>query len=587
MEDGRDARGDGRRAVRPGDSPSLALRVGATVPEPAADHVDLVARDPSLRKLYAQAALSQIPRLLASVDRNPMSPTYGCFDRQFWHYRTASFPSEMYQEAVLPLAQVFSFDLPGNRFRGQPRVRELAIAGLRYSARSGHADGSCDDYYPFERALGAAVFSLAAAAEAIVVLACGAGGLARDAEIASWLHRRARWIMRHDESGVLANHHALAAIGLWRVAQVTGRAEYAAAAEARVRRVLAWQSPEGWFEEYGGADPGYQTLTIECLAKYREATGATWLDEPLGRAVAFCRHFLHPDGSYAGEYGSRGTHHFFPAGFEMLASKLPQAADLADGRLRAMVSGKLAALEDDRMYVHVLPSLIDAYRHWSPLRPEKPAEPQTASFQEARILSHRLGLTHTVVSAARGGVFKHFGGDKPPVTDAGLIVELDDGRVAVSQRHDVSRDVSWPRAGDDAKLTVAGPLHFVRFERATPLKQAIFHAGMCLAGRFCRTLVRRLLQGRLITGRRRAPIRLAREFRLPTTAEEKLVVIDTILLSDPRAKVARMMYGSDHQTAYVAASGAYDESALRPWTDLTEYIETLNQRRFVVIERTF
>ncbi|MBI1902592.1 MAG: hypothetical protein HYS13_15935, partial [Planctomycetia bacterium] len=295
-----------------------------------------------MRTLYPQAALPQIPRLLGSVDRNPLSPTYGCFDRQFWHYRTASFPSEMYQEAVLPLAQVYAYDLPLNRWRGEPRVRELAIAGLRYSARSSHADGSCDDYYPFERALGAAVFSLAAAAEAILILRPDAPELTRDEEIMRCLHRRARWIMTHDESGVLTNHHALAALGLLRVAQITGRAEYAAAAEARVRRVLAWQSPEGWFEEYGGADPGYQTLTIEVLAKYQEQTGARWLEEPLRRAVAFCRHFLHHDGSYAGEYGSRGTYHFFPTGFEMLASQLPEAADLADGRLRAMEAGKLA-----------------------------------------------------------------------------------------------------------------------------------------------------------------------------------------------------------------------------------------------------
>ncbi|MBI1904136.1 MAG: hypothetical protein HYS13_23825, partial [Planctomycetia bacterium] len=253
----------------------------------------------------------------------------------------------------------------------------------------------------------------------------------------------------------------------------------------------------------------------------------------------------------------------------------------------AMEAGKLAALEDDRLYVHLLPSLIDAYRHWSPLRPEPIVEPETRYFPQARLLSHRTGTTHTVVSAARGGVFKHFGRDELPVTDAGLIVELANGHVAVSQRHDPARDVTWPPADEGATLKVAGPLHFVRFERATPLKQAVFHTGMCLVGQFCRSLVRRALQGRLITARRRTPVYLTREFRLPTTNEEKLVVIDTILLTDPHAQVARMMYGTDHQTAYVAASGAYQESVLRPWTDLSEHVDSLNQRRFVVIQRAF
>src|SRR5579863_5444836 len=93
-------------------------------------------RDPQARERYAHAALSQIPRLLGAIDRNPFHDTYGCFDRQFWHYRTASFPSEMYQEAVLPLALVYVTPLAGNRWQGEPRIKELAIAALRFTARS-------------------------------------------------------------------------------------------------------------------------------------------------------------------------------------------------------------------------------------------------------------------------------------------------------------------------------------------------------------------------------------------------------------------------------------------------------------------
>src|SRR5689334_6317799 len=82
-------------------------------------------RDPALRRRYLTAALACIPRLLGAVDRNPYRPTYGCFDREYWHYRTSSFPSEMHQEGVLPLALVYAHDLPGNRWRRCPRVREL------------------------------------------------------------------------------------------------------------------------------------------------------------------------------------------------------------------------------------------------------------------------------------------------------------------------------------------------------------------------------------------------------------------------------------------------------------------------------
>ncbi len=596
----------------------------------------LTSRDPKARDCYLHAALAHIPRLLGAIDRNPYRPTYGCLDRQFWHYRTSAFPSEMYQEGTLPLALVATTRLPGNRWYGQPRVRELAEAALHYAARSCHRDGSCDDYYPFERALGAAAFSFAAATETYRLLRLD------DADLLAWLRRRADWLIRHDESGRLANHQALVALGLARLAALTGEAQYAQAAELRLQRVLSWQSPEGWFEEYGGADPGYQTVTIDCLAKYRQLTntnptrkrgrsveaaghtnptrergrsgepgflgespslarrvsvGSAALDECLRRAVAFARLFLHPDDSYAGPYGSRGTCHFYPHGMELLAAEDADAADLADGFLCALGSGRQAYFDDDRLVAHRLGNLIEAYRDWSPERPAaRAAMGQTIFLPGAGLLVRRTESQHTVISAARGGVFKHFAAGRPAVTDAGLVVELTDGRVVVSQQHPasgVTSRVARSEHGGDGRgigVTVTGALHLVRFETATPLKQALFHTAMCTVGRFCRTAVRTLLQRRLITGHREAPLRLTRRFELsepPLTTHHSpsLRVIDTIELTAPSATVRRMSYGTDHEAAYVAASGVYQESVLEPWTDLAKYVAELNQRRRVTIVR--
>ena len=50
---------------------------------------------------------------------------------------------------------------------------------------------------------------------------------------------------------------------MWHVFQITGQTEFRDAARQRIEQVLSWQSDEGWFDEYGGADPGYQTLTLK------------------------------------------------------------------------------------------------------------------------------------------------------------------------------------------------------------------------------------------------------------------------------------------------------------------------------------
>lgn len=544
-------------------------------------------REPAARVGYIRAALAALPRLLGSIDRNPYRDTYGCLDRQFWHYRTSSFPSEMYQEGVLPLALVYAHRLPGNGWHGEPRVRELAIAALRFAARQAHADGSCDDYYPFERALGAAVFSLQAAARAYELLQLD------DAEIRAWLERRARWVAAHNESGLLANHHALAALGLARVAQVTGRAEHADAARQRLDRLLAWQSDEGWFPEYGGADPGYQTVTIDCLAKLHEMTkfASERLSAAIDRGLRFARLFLHPDRSYGGEYGSRGTYHFYPHGCELLAATHAPAADLADGFLTALACGTQAAFDDDRLYVHRLGNLIEAFLDWSPVRAVRPAAPpgeRVTFLPEARLLVRNSTPTYSAISAARGGVFKHFDAHGRCTSDAGLVVETTAGRVAVSQRHEMSRELQWVDSDTFGwRLTVAGPLDWARFETVGPCKQALLHLGMLTVGRFCRTITRRLLQRRLIRGRRPCPIRLTRsfEFLREHAHTATLRVVDHVELLSAQLRVRRMSFGCDHQTAYTAAAGVYQRSMLEPWTDLSAYVDELNRHRQVTITR--
>ena len=66
------------------------------------------------RDVFAREALALIPKILTLQDRNAHSPTYGCFDRNYWHYKIIDFPSGMAAEFVLPLALVYALNIPGN-----------------------------------------------------------------------------------------------------------------------------------------------------------------------------------------------------------------------------------------------------------------------------------------------------------------------------------------------------------------------------------------------------------------------------------------------------------------------------------------
>ena len=76
-----------------------------------------------LRNVYVEKAIPQIPRLLSLQDRNEFSPTYGCFDRSFWHEKSVDFPTALAQFGVQALALIYSYKFPGNIYFSNAKIR--------------------------------------------------------------------------------------------------------------------------------------------------------------------------------------------------------------------------------------------------------------------------------------------------------------------------------------------------------------------------------------------------------------------------------------------------------------------------------
>ena len=541
----------------------------------------------SAAELYAWLGLRWIPRLLALVDRNPLSPTYGCFDRQFWHYLTADFPCGMSQEFGLPLALAHSADLPGNRWRAQPRLRELAVAAVDFARRSAHRDGSCDDYYPYERALGATCFALYACAESCRLLDVRQGALLEH------LVRRARFVSGHQETGRLSNHQALAALGMFTVARLAGVPELEGAARERAELAVSWQDQEGWFTEYEGCDPGYHTLSLDFLAKLQSASGWTFLEEPLARAVAFAREMLHPDGSWGGEYGSRNTFNYMPHGFELLAGRMPEAREVADGWLWAAANGHAAANEDDRIFVHPafgqLQAAEEVLRGGDRSLPDGPPDlrPGVRHYRNAGLLVAHRGDWHLVIGLHKGGVFKAWKGTRLVASDTGLV-----GATARGGRVLVSHAVNAP--GDDdphnrvevdereGTAVVTTRMCWASKKLASPLRQVAFRLGTGTLGRVAPNLLRSLLQRILITGRRPAPLLLERRI---DWSPDPPTVTDVLTALPGAPELARLYRSTDATTIYVATSNPAQDGVLMPWDELAEHLPSLQEEGRVTIRR--
>lgn len=452
------------------------------------------------QSVYAASALRSLPRLLSLLDRNPLSPTCGCFHRDYWLYKTSDFPDAVRQFSVHALALAYTFDVRPYTLHPTPytlyqneTLRDWTVAALLFWAKIQHADGSFDEFYPYERGwVGPTAFTTYAAAAAYALLrdelqqtseVCKLQTSEVCHRVEAAIRRAAQFIAAGEtERDDLANHHAMAALAVHTAAELLNDATLRAAARERFRVFLTYHHPEGWSREYDGADPGYLSATVSFLAKvYRSLANPTVFASPapagrgwakqtpgppageiatprrggareddfrrqlrdvLQQAVEFCSYFVYPNGSYGGTIGSRNTLHFYPHGFELLAPEMPLAAAIADRLARALAEGQLVPPEimSDR-YVHYrVPEYLLAARDARP-RPavltqlpyERPAFARV--FLAAGLAVARHGTAYTVASLHKGGTFKTF--DVPTAkllqADTGWAGVLADGRLVTSQ----------------------------------------------------------------------------------------------------------------------------------------------------------
>lgn len=525
------------------------------------------------KDIYAQEALKYAPKLLTLLDRNKFRPTYGCFDREFWHYKTIDFPCGMSQELVTALALLYKYKFVNNIFYNNKRIFELVIASIEYTMRSTHKDGSCDEYYPFERALGATTFSLYACTESYILLGI------KNKEFEDFFRRRADWFLKNPEVGILANHEALSALALLNVYIITGNDRYKLGSQARLDKALSHQSPEGWFKEYEGCDPGYNTWTIDFLAKYFKKTGDRNLLKPLKMAVEFASYFIHPDGSYGGEYGSRDSYNFFPHGFEILGKIFPLATQICDGYLEGILNNKRSYLDENRIFGHHMTNYLMAYLDFNEDRKGRLLwDNFKRYFKDAGLYVAKKGDYHVVISLKKGGVLKLFKNDKNIYSDTGFIGRLNDGSIVVS--HLMSKKEIFFEGGI---IVVRGHFDEMKYHQPNVLKFLIFRLFLFLFGvvpGFSKG-VRKFLQKMLIVNKKKVPVEYKREFIL---TDGGLSVTDTIILKSSK-RFKKLAIGSDHTSIYTAVSNCYQESILNSWVDLDAWLGELENKKEITVKR--
>lgn len=486
--------------------------------------------------LWERQIAQSVRHLLSQEDRDPYSPTSGCFDRRYWAWKLTDYAEATYQRSVYPL--VWWARRPG---RGQDEVAVLtaaACAGLNFATRIQHRTGAFDQAFPNEHSFGATAFLVHPLLVSYqhVREACAAEMRSR---IDDCLHRGADFLCRHEEThGHIANHLAGAVLSLLVCAKFFDEERYHQRAIELLDRILVAQSREGWFREYEGADPGYQTLCLHYLAQVYRLHREVRLREALERAIHFLSWFVHPDGTYGGEYGSRRTAVFYPGGFALLTQEFPMAGSIMRAMLRSVESGSTTGLSDVDMgnLVPLLSSYVTLADAGVPVSlsdaPSLPWEQGNCDrdFTEAGIHVRQTPRYYAIVGSSNGGVMKVFDSKKRILiwNDGGYVGQTVSGTFITTQITDPSRRC---RVGF-SEIEVQS--HFCVMSQAvqSPWKLVLLRLLNLTVMRspLVGNWIKQHLVALLITAKRRFPLCLTRVCHFEA---ERVVVRDVLFAENP------------------------------------------------------
>ena len=106
----------------------------------------------------------QMPRILTQLCRDPDSKNYGCWDRNFWHYKIRDYSSIILQQGSYLLLEAARLDEYQDRAE---YLRRLAQAGVDFWHTRALKYGAFEEYYPSERSYPGLAFSTLAIAKLI------------------------------------------------------------------------------------------------------------------------------------------------------------------------------------------------------------------------------------------------------------------------------------------------------------------------------------------------------------------------------------------------------------------------------------
>ncbi|WP_435166732.1 hypothetical protein [Candidatus Pelagibacter bacterium nBUS_28] len=396
---------------------------------------------------YLNEIKANLPRILSLFDTDRTSASYGIGDRYHWAWGLIDFGNGTFQGAAHGLARLWHskmwpFDTSQKKFLSRINSIFEATNSLKRN------DGSLEEAFPHEGSYcvtALVAFDLLCAKELL------------DKEISREMSNRwttiiasmIDYLIKADEThAIISNHLATSVAALVRWNLLTGDKKAEKKARDQLNKIILNQSEEGWYKEYEGADPGYQSLCIYYLADVHKLKPEWKLLDSLTSSINFLWYFAHPDGSFGGLYGSRSTRFYYPAGVMALADEIPEAAILSEFMKNSIKDQKVVTLSavDEPNLIPMFNAYACSAVMLNQLQTTKKTEStkilpcqDQKSFRkylpQAGLLLDRGTNHYTIISTHKGGVVYHFNNRSPAQINAGLVLQDNKSRLGSTQSY--------------------------------------------------------------------------------------------------------------------------------------------------------
>ncbi len=499
-----------------------------------------------MTSIYTSTANEQLPRILTLLDRNPASSTFGCFDRNYWHYKITDFPCMRMQEASLTLALAAKTK---QTIKKELLIR-LANAGLEFWAKNIAADGSASEWYPDEKSYVATAFSTYAAAETAAET-----GNQKDFVIdalkksTSWLAKRTEHRVQNQQSGAIS--------AILYANKILKDEKLSKAASQLIQDLISRQTEEGWFTEYGGADIGYLSLTVDYLAKASLISeDSQKLEKSAIKACEFVKCFLHPNFTTGGEYGSRNTEYLIPHGFEILRKKSNSSSAISsfikEALKRKTIAGPWSL--DERylaynLYTYFQAGMIDSEDESA----QKPVLTDK-SFENAKIFIRSKKSHQIIINCQKGGAFTIFDKDGQHM-DSGVRLNTEEGMLTSGYLDPKTKSSNLVKDTTE-EFTIEGRFIRIKPNLMTPTKQVGLRAFQLTAGKYApiSKIVKEKLRDKLITSAKTSKYSYKRTIIIE---DEKIMVNDTI---KPANDIKEVILGTKASEQFIPSAKFWTES---------------------------